>query len=235
MKVHRQSGAILHQRPYRESSLLVDLFTRNYGRFMVIAKGCRRHKSRTQGLFMPFRPLLLGWAGMGKLPVLTSIEQPRFCARLDSVNLACGYYMNELILKLLHRHDPHEVLYDKYQEAIAGLLEDRDPDTVLRVFEKHFLQEIGFGLVLDHDVETGEAICEDRQYRYYSEKGPVQVLGNHHSVISGGTLTALRLEQFHSAEQHVQARRLMRFLIDRQLSGAPLRSRRVLREIRRYA
>ncbi len=235
MKVHRQSGVILHQRPYRESSMLVDLFTRNYGRFMVIAKGCRRHKSRTQGLFMPFRPLLLGWAGKGKLPVLTSIEQPRFCAPLGSVSLACGYYMNELILKLLYRHDPHEVLYDKYQEAISGLLEDRNPDTVLRVFEKHFLQEIGFGLVLDQDVQSGEAICEDWQYRYYAEKGPVRVIGNHPGAISGGTLIALRLETFHSREQHAQARQLMRFLIDRQLSGRPLRSRRVLREIRRYA
>lgn len=233
-KVDQQAGFILHRWPYRESSLLLEVFTRDYGRLGLIAKGSRRKKSQSQGLFSPFKPLLIGWTGRGELPVLTGIEQAGFMPQLSGGGVGCGYYINELILKLLHRHDAHEALFDKYQELMFALTNRQDPFIVLRVFEKHLLQKIGFGLVLDHDAETGEAISKDSAYRYFPQKGPVQVSESGSDVIRGSTLIALQKEEFPTREDQIQARMLTRFLIDLQLNGKSLRARRVMREMKHF-
>ncbi len=232
-KVDHQAGFILHRRSYSESSLLVEVFTREYGRLTLIAKGCRKKKTQPQGLFQPFKPLLISWTGKGELPILTGIEQPRFTPPLSGTGIGCGYYINELILKLLHRHDAHETLFEKYQEQILALADQQDPFVVLRIFEKHLLREIGFGLILDRDVETGEAVRQDMDYRYLPEKGPVLATGGENDVISGATLIALDTEQFPTWENQRQANRLTRYLIDLQLNGKPLRTRRVIREMKR--
>ncbi len=240
MKVHQQPGYILHRRFYRESSLLVEIFTPYFGRLTLIAKGCRRQKSRIRGLFLPFKPLLLSWSGKGELPILTSIEQSEFCPQLNTSGITCGYYINELILKLLHRHDPHKLLYDKYHKSILALLDKKNPHSLLRIFEKHLLQEIGFGLVLDHDVNSGESIIKDHSYHYFPQKGPVATahcrLNNtaDSDIISGSALMALRNEKFESEPDQLQARQLTRLLIDIQLNGKELRSRRIMREMKRY-
>ncbi len=233
-KVDHQAGFILHRRPYSESSLLVEVFTREFGRLTLIAKGCRKKKTQPQGLFLPFKPLLISWAGRGELPILSGIEQLRFTPPLSGTALSCGYYLNELIMKLLHRHDAHETLFEKYQEQILALAERREPFVVLRIFEKYLLREIGFGLILDHDVETGEAIREDMDYHYLPEKGPALADNGENGAISGATLMALDQEQFPTRETRRQAGRLTRYLIDLQLNGKPLRSRRVIREMKQF-
>lgn len=234
MKVYQQPVYILHRKSYRESSLLVEIFSKEYGRLTLIAKGCRRKKSQIRGLFLSFKPLLVSWTGKGELPILTAIEQTGFCPHLPSEYISCGYYINELILKLLHRHDAHELLYDKYHESISRLMEGENPATILRIFEKQLLQEIGFGLVLDHDVDTGEIITANMNYQYYPQKGPVAVDSNMQNAISGTTLVALRDEKFKTHEERLQAQRLTRTLIDIQLGGRELRSRRVIREIKKF-
>lgn len=237
MKVEQQPGYILHRRSYRESSLLIEIFTPDFGRLVLIAKGCRREKSRVRGLFLPFKPLLLSWTGKGELPILTSIEQTEFCPQLNAPSVVCGYYINELILKLLHRHDPHKLLYDRYQQSIFELFDNKKPHSTLRIFEKYLLQEIGFGLVLDHDVESGEIIVEEQNYQYFPRKGPVAthaVNSEHGYIIAGSTLIALRKEEFASEQEQFQAQRLTRLLIDTQLNGKELRSRRVMWEMKRY-
>ncbi len=233
-KVEQQAGFVLHRRPYSESSLLVEVFTREFGRLALLAKGCRRKKTQPQGLFLPFKPLLFSWAGKGDMPILAGIEQPGFAAPLSGIRLGCGYYINELILKLLHRHDAHEALFEKYREQMLALAERRDPFVVLRVFEKYLLREIGFGLILDHDVESGESIRHDSNYRYVPERGPVLATAHESGVIRGSTLIALDKEQFPTRENRLQANRLIRYLIDRQLNGKPLRTRRVIREMKRF-
>ncbi len=234
MKVDQQPGYLLHRRAYRESSLLVEIFTRNHGRLALLAKGCRRNKSRQQGLFLSFKPLLVSWAGKGELPILTAIEQTRYCPQPDAPGVACGFYMNELILKLLHRHDPHERLYDKYDESISALIDKKNPYVVLRIFEKYLLQETGFGLVLEHDAETGQSILADSNYQYLPQKGPVITGGSQGNIISGATLIALQSEEFKSDKEKIQARLLTRWLIDIQLHGKELRTRRVVRAMKRY-
>lgn len=241
MKVEQQRAYVLHARPFSESSLLVDVFTREHGRLMLLAKGARRGKSRSRGVLLPFTPLLAGWAGRGQLPILTTVEQSGHAARMKGKPLASGFYLNELLLRLLHRHDAHEVLFERYHDAISQLgqlTQAHSPHRVLRVFEKHLLHHIGFGAVFDHDAETGEAITAQRQYHYVPEKGPVcaEPPGRYeHALrVSGRTLHALRDERFQSDEELREAQHLTRTLIDHQLDGRPLRSRRVIREMSRY-
>ena len=235
VRVNQQRGFLLHRRPYSESSLIIDIFTHEHGRLALIAKGCRKKNNQAQGLFLPFKPLLFSWTGKGELPILTGIEAIEHFRSLDPVGLNCGLYINELILKLLHRHDSHERLFEKYHELVYSLLNGGNPFTLLRVFEKHLLQETGFGLVLDHDTETGESIIENASYNYIPEMGPVKVGEGSPDTITGDTLIAFQNEHFTSSHQHKQARRLTRFLLDIQLNGRQLRSRRVIREMKRFS
>jgi DNA repair protein RecO (recombination protein O) len=242
MKVEQQPAYLLHARPFSESSLLVDLFTREYGRLMVIAKGARRGKTRSRGVLLPFKPLLVSWSGKGQLPILTSAEQGQHTREMKGRMLTSGFYLNELVLRLLHRHDAHESLFDHYHIAASQLAQENSPHQVLRIFEKKLLQEIGFGLVLDHDAETGEAISPQQQYHYVVEKGPVcaeqpgeyGIPGEQALTVSGGTLYAMHEERFKSDSELQEARRLTRALIDRELNGRPLRSRRVMLEMNKF-
>ncbi len=237
MKINQQPAYLLHARPFSETSLLIDLFTREYGRLMLIAKGARRGKSRTRGVLLPFKPLLASWAGKGQLPTLTSIEQGEHTAEMKGKPLASGFYLNELLLRLLHRYDSHESLFEHYHHAIKQLAGAHPPRQVLRIFEKKLLHNIGFGAVLDRDAETGEAIAAQQQYHYILEKGPVRAHppDAHALTVSGSTLSALRDERFPSDHELRQAQRLTRTLIDRQLNGRALRSRRVIMEMKKYS
>ncbi len=236
MKHHQQPGYVLHTRPYSETSLLVDVFSRNHGRFMLLAKGARRQKSAMRGMLLPFVPLLISWAGKGQLPILTVAEPRGFTNTQSRRWVQSGFYINELILKLLHRFDEHAQLYDYYDHAIQALSSGTDVGSVLRVFEKQLLQEIGFGMILDHDVETGEAIDPDCYYHYFPQRGPVLANGDRESGtrVSGNTLKAFHEEQFNSVESSRQARTLSRSLIVQQLGGKELRSRRVMLQLQRY-
>lgn len=267
MKVEQHPAYLLHARAFSETSLLVDIFSKGHGRLMLLAKGARRVKSRARGLLLPFKPLLLSWSGKGQLPTLTSVEQGGHIAEMAGKPLASGFYLNELVLRLLHRHDAHEDLFEQYHLAIKKLTEERSPRQILRIFEKKLLHHIGFGAVLDHDVETGEAISAERHYRYILEKGPVgiaqpdrcaqiseppskpldgqsnaqfgkqfnQLYSEYAMPIHGSTLRALCEERFQSDSELQEAQRLTRMLIDCQLNGRTLCSRRVAIEMNRYS
>lgn len=240
MRVQNQAAYLLHWRPYSESSLLLDLFSRSHGRLALLAKGARRPKSRSRGTLLPFQPLLASWSGKGQLPVLTGVEVAAVVPRPTGEALACGYYMSELLLKLLHRFDPHEKLFDAYASAVGRLGEEdganHAAERTLRVFEKALLAEIGFGLILDRDVRSGEAIDPAREYRYLPERGPVAVDGEERSglPVRGETLEALRNEKFVSARSLRESKQLTRMLIHRQLGGRPMRSRKVTLQMSRY-
>ena len=255
MKVEQQPAYVLHARPFSETSLLVDFFTKQHGRLMLMAKGARgaaaggarpearskaRSRGRLRGMLLPFTPLLASWSGKGQLPTLTSVEQNGLATQLKGQSLASGFYLNELLLRLLHRHDSHETLFEQYHLAIEQLAQDHSPRHVLRIFEKKLLHHIGFGAVLDHDAETLEPISAKQQYHYVLEKGPVCVgrlaeqPGDYAVIVSGSTLHALREERFSSERELREAQHLTRTLIDRQLNGRELRSRRVVMEMNRY-
>ena len=237
---HQQRGYVLHTRPYRESSLLIDVFCEGHGRFMVNAKGARRQKSGMRGVLMPFKPLLLSWSGRGQLPVLTGAESLGFLEELRGDHLHSAWYLNELLLKLLHRHDEHDALFAAYDAAIRGLAARVEVNRILRLFEKRLLGETGFGLVLDHDADTGEVIDATKTYQYFPDHGPVaeNETGNGSqstgATISGRALISLRQDAEPDEVVRNEVRNLQRRLISSQLGDRDLRSRRVYIQLQNH-
>lgn len=228
-KVSLEPAYILHRRPYRDTSLLVDIFSRSHGRIAAVAKGAKQAKSKFNGLLQPFGLLLLSWSGKGDLMTLSSAEQQQAALKLNGVKLISGFYVNELLIRLLQRHDPHQTLFEVYHETLCMLEKGEHEEAVLRRFEAYLLQETGYGLILDHDVETGEAIQSDARYCYYIECGPVRVADSvakaQGILVDGGTLLAIRDEALEDPQQLKQAKLLMRAIIAHQLGDRPLRSR----------
>lgn len=187
---------------------------------------------------MPFQPLLVSWSAKGQLGILTSAEVLGYTPLPTGECLQSCYYLNELILKLLHRFDPHPELYEYYESALYQLVsESKDPAELLRIFEKRLLQEIGFALILDHDCETGEAIQKDIEYQYFTNRGPIAAnISSEGSVrVSGRTLNALKAERIETPLERTQARNLTRTLIQELLGNKSLRTRRVMMNLREFA
>jgi len=218
---------ILHQRSYRESSLLLDVFSRDYGRISLIAKGAKRKKSKFSGLLNLYWKLLLVWQGKSDLMTLTSAEQADNLNSLSNRTLIAGFYLNELIIRLLHKNESHSDLFRAYDKAIVALAKLEDEQKTLRVFEKHLLKSLGYGIVLDHDVRTGKTITTDHEYYYQSDHGPMLVKPNENDFIkiSGQTLYDINKESFVCKKSLDEAKLLMRYILHKHLDGRPLASR----------
>jgi len=234
MRVFQQPAFVLHTSAYRESSLLVEAYSRHYGRIGLIAKGARRAKTGLRAVLNPFQPLLLGWSGKSDLATLTAAEPDRIAPLLSGEALYCGFYMNELTMRLLHRHDPHERLFDAYQAALVRLQDGGEHDVALRIFEKHLLQELGYGLVLDRDVDAKTPIDPRTLYEYLLERGPLPANGGPHNgvLIHGRSLLALAAERFNDAQELREAKLLMRCLLAQHLGDKPLRSRELFQRLK---
>ena len=226
-KISNEPGYLLHQRAYSETSLLLEIFSRNYGRMTAVAKGVKRKKSRTLGILVPFQSLIVAWSGRGDVKTLTNAESLTLRRQIEGERLFCGYYVNELILRMLHRNDPHEVLFDAYELALEGLIRETDLERTLRIFEKRLLQELGYGLHLSNDALTGAAIESSARYRYVAELGPVIDNGEEGAgvMLHGESLQALRDEEQFSDLHRRELKRLTRVTLDRHLEGRPLHSR----------
>lgn len=173
MRVTGEPAYVLHHRPYSETSLLAEVYTRHYGRLGLIAKGARRPCSPARGLLAPFQPTLISFSGKGELAVATGVEPNGLAHDLTGERLYGGFYLNELLMRLTVRHDAHERLFDLYHATLARLAADADISPALRIFEKHLLSELGYGLLLDHDVTGKSPIVPEAQYEYVPETGPV--------------------------------------------------------------
>jgi len=234
MRVAQAPAFVLHHYDYSETSLLLEVFVRPHGRLGVLAKGARRTRSPLRTVLVPFQPLMIGFTGRGELPVLTLAEPLRPSAAVTGRALFCGLYLNELLMRLLHRHDPHERLFDSYAATLERLSNEPSEETVLRVFEKRLLEEIGYGLVLDHDVDDGSTLDPNAQYRYLPERGPVraQAQDDEGIVVQGASLLALAREQLDEPAAQRDCKRLLRVLLARQLGERPLSSRKLFRPVR---
>lgn len=245
MRIILEPAYVLHHRPWRDSSLILDLLTRDHGRIAVAARGARRPKAKLYGLLQPFRPLLISAVGRGEMGTLTGAE-PRSASVppmvLPGRALISGFYVNELVTRLLARHDPHIRLFDAYERVIAELgapaLDAAGEQRALRLFERILLDEIGYGLVLDHDVTTGRPIDAGTLYEYHPERGPVAI-GAGDSVrerteaaypaaavrVHGRSLIDLARGDLLEAESLRETKPLMRMALGICLGGRPLRSR----------
>ena len=226
MRYSLEPAYILHSRQYRESSLILEGFSREQGRVGLIARGARGAKSRWKSMLQPFRPLLLSWSQRGDLGTLTGADQVASPPALVGESLFCGLYANELIIRFLYRSDPHPELFEFYQQLLAQLATENQTQPLLRIFEKQLLQSAGFGMQLDYEYGTNQAINSEAWYLYNPETGPVRCEPGEKkdaAIISGSALLALKAGQIE--ERHLnELKRLMRRLIRNHLGGKPIAS-----------
>lgn len=244
MRVVLQQAFVLHRRPYRDSSLLLEAFSRDHGRVGLVAKGARRaSRTRPAAALQTLAPLLLSWTGRGDLVTLTAVETAASAPPLDGRRLLCALYLNELLVRLLARFDPHPTLYADYQHTLAALAEPQTaPAPLLRRFEKRLLDALGYGLLLTHCVASRRPVRAEGRYFYHLERGPLELTGGDDPlggerepdgaaagvVISGRCLLALADERLADPQLARESLALLRAAIDQQLDGKPLQTRALL-------
>ena len=236
-RTEHEPAFVLHSYPYKESSLIVEAFTRHRGRVGLIARGARRPRSAIRGTLLAFHPLRLSWSASAELGTLTAAEWAGGQPALSGMALMCGFYVNELLLRLLPREDAHEVLFDAYAGAVARLGAGDEPSALLRAFELRLLRELGYAPPLDRDAASGVPVQADERYAYVPERGPLALAGagaggaDADFTVSGQTLLDMSREDFTRQQTRDEARRLMRRLIAARLSGQTLHTSEMLREL----
>jgi DNA repair protein RecO (recombination protein O) len=231
--VDSRPAYVLHSYPYRETSLIVEAYVSDHGRLPLMARGARRPKSSVRGVLLPFQPLLVSWTGKRELRTLTRAEWRGGYAPLRGQPLICGFYLNELLLKLLPRDDPHEELFEAYERTLEALAAGVDPPALLRRFEIALLRELGYAVVLDRDVERDEPVARERSYVYVVERGPVSDLSAARNGVelSGQTLIDMQSGSYTSAATQQESKALMRALITHYLGDQVLHTRQLLRDL----
>ena len=232
--VNAQAGFVLHARPYRETSLILEILTADYGRVGLVARGVRGKKSRQSGLIQPFVPLVLDWRGRGELHTLNNAESRYQIMQKSGRTLMSCLYVNELLLRVLHRNDPHPGIFYHYETLINDINDD-NAERLLRIFETRLLNELGYGLLLDTQADKNIAVEPDRKYTYVPEYGPVEfdeTIANGVSV-SGKVLLALATETLNDRNELSDAKHLLRSVINKCIGNRPLNSRALYQSLSR--
>ena len=235
-KVDAQPAYVLHTLPFRETSLLVEVFTRDYGRIALLARGARRPRAAIRGLMMGFQPLEIGWSGKGDVLTLMKAEWQGGQPLLGGEALFCGYYLNELLIHLLPREDAHPALFIHYAATLLRLADSqpgREREAVLRGFEKALLQELGYGLSLRHDAD-GRPVEPGIFYTYLIERGPQRVASREAAAgpaLIGQSLLDLDADDLSDPRSLLESKLMMRTLITYYLAGKELETRKILKEL----
>lgn len=236
-----QPAYVLHQRPYRETSVILEIFTRDYGRVAVVAKGVRGKRAKFRGILQPFQSLLISWSGRSDLVNLQDVESFDVPLDLSGRLLICAWYLNELLLKLLIQDDAYPSLFDSYRQVLVEFSRLNDPDSAkaldvgiqcqLRFFEKLLLEQTGYGLNLTHEAQTGQPIDEQHQYFYLADQGPVIARDEQSErTVLGSSLLAFSQHILHTNQQLRDARLIARTALTPMLGGRPLKSRELFRD-----
>ena len=231
-----QPAFVLHTYAYRETSLIVETLTQHAGRVALIAKGARRPRSAVRGLLMAFQPLTISWFGKRELRTLKNAEWQGGQRPLAGSALMCGFYLNELLLKLLPRDDPHPQLFLHYQQALMDLSGNMPQAVSLRRFEKRLMQELGYALLLQEEAENARPIEAEITYFYDLEHGPMRagsarIGSQNHVQLRGKTLLDIALDDYSDPNTLAQAKQLMRALISHQLGSDNLQTRQLLKDL----
>jgi DNA repair protein RecO (recombination protein O) len=219
---------VLHTYPFKETSLVVELFSKQFGRIAAVAKGARRPRSAMRGMLQPFQLLAGAWSGKNELKTLHSLDWSAGLTLIRGEALMCGFYMNELLLRLLPREDAHEVLFEYYVNTMQTLTEGKDFATTLRRFELKLLQEMGYAVPLLQD-ENQQEILADKTYRYEAEYGACELKSTKNGVqLSGKTLLDMACDDYSDSQSQAQSKQLMRYLLAHYLGDKPLHTRQLL-------
>ncbi len=222
---------ILHRRKYRDSSLILEMFTPAEGKIAAIAKGVMSGKRSKSGSLQPFYPLWVGWSGRGEIKTLTKVEPRSIPIALKARSLYCGFYINELLMYLIQRNDPQLQLFELYETALHELGSSCNREAVLRKFELKMLTELGYQLELQQDITSGKPLDPEIHYEYRLEVGPVPCDSRLKTSIQGATLIKLANNQTMEGQEITEARNLMRRVINFHLDGRPLKSRELFQRI----
>lgn len=233
MKVSLQSAFVLHSRPFRDSSAIVNVFSRDYGRMSLLAKGIRNSRNRKRFHLEPFTSLLLSWQGRGELPVLTECEVASPTLILTGERLYCGLYGNEILMRLLPVADAHPQLFFSYQQLLQNLLIADQLEPHLRQFEMHLLEQLGYGVDFSQVAESGDLIDVGREYVFIPDYGFKPYAGefenNSYFHCAGVHLLAINELNFEAVETRRVAKKIMRLALEPHLGSKPLNSRKLFR------
>jgi DNA repair protein RecO (recombination protein O) len=237
-RVEFACGHLLHQRSYRDTSLIIELFARDFGRLSAFAHGARGPRPRF-GILQPFRPLLLSWSGRGEAPTLTAAESDGPPPPpLAPERLLSAFYLNELLLRLTVPHDPQPELYAHYLATLGRFRAGEPVEAVLRQFEKRLLDLLGYGSELGREA-GGRAVRPDGYYHFRPGAGVWPAgseagdgAGPAAGAVQGRVLLALAADEpLADADGQRQARALLRAALDHCLDGRELRVRTVARAV----
>ncbi|WP_034292053.1 DNA repair protein RecO [Herbaspirillum sp. RV1423] len=228
-RIQAQPGFVLHSYPYKETSLIVDVFSRDHGRVALVAKGAKRPHSKLRGVLQTFQPLSVSWIGKSEVRTLTAAEWVGGMLPLEKSALLCGFYLNELLVKLLARDDPHPALFDHYVSTLNQLAHGESAPIVLRKFERALLKETGVAGDWTVCIANGKAVEPDETYVVDPEHGVrFPRLSDAWPKVSGKTLLDMEKEDYSDANTQTQSKFLMRSLLSHHLGGAQLNTRQIL-------
>ena len=231
-RLSSQHGWILHRRAWRETSLLVELFSLEHGRVGLVARGARAARSSWRGLGEPFIPLECEWTRRGEMGTLTRLEPAGTRPQLPGRRLWCGLYANELLIHLVERDEPVPELFAGYERLLASLGGDDDPGDALRRFELALLRVLGVAPDLTREAGAGEPIAPEAWYRLEPESGFFPVPDGHgRGVYSGEAILSLARGAAADSTLRRQAREITRCLLDHQLGGRVLKTRELFRSL----
>ena len=234
-RVELTPGYLLHHRPWRDTSRILEVLTREHGRLTLFARGVRAPRARLGAVLQPFQPLLLSWSGRSEAPLLTGAERAGHAAPLPPPSLLAAFYLNELLLRLTTHHDPLPALYDHYQDALTELRAGAPAASCLRLFEKRLLELLGYGLDLATEAHTGRPLEPDGYYHFLPGEGLVRARSREPRSLSGRSLLALERGSLRDARELGDARRVLRAALEACLEGRPLATRTVAKSMLRKA
>jgi DNA repair protein RecO (recombination protein O) len=224
---------ILHHRPYRDTSRILEVITRDHGRLSLFARGVRGPKARLASVLQPFQLLLLSWSGRAEAAQLTGAESADHHPPMPAVCLMASFYLNELLMKLTTRHDPLPGLFDDYHATVEGLRQGLLLEPTLRIFEKRLLEALGYGLDLATQAQTGQPIEPGGYYHFRPAQGLFPTVAEAAGALSGRSLISLAGEQLESRRDLEDARRLLQAAIAQCLEGRELATRAVAKAVAR--
>jgi DNA repair protein RecO (recombination protein O) len=232
-RIQLTPGYILHHRPYRDTSRILEVVTRDHGRLSLFARGVRGPKAKLASILQPFQMLLFSWNGRGEAAQLTGAECAQASPPLPPSYLMAAFYLNELLMKLTTRHDPLPLLFDTYHSALEGLRQGAPLERELRVFEKRLLEALGYGLDLEAEARTGKRIEPGEYYHFRPEQGLVATVGDAAGALAGHSLIGLANERLAGERELDDAKRLLQSALAQCLEGRPLATRAVARAVAR--